>query len=110
MNEVIKQNLWIFELGSKKTLMFLLRIILGFQQRDRQNSRNLKNDTFCRLPVTSVQCIFGTKNYHASKISRNYDDEDCSQGYGQIKEGFKALMRTTSFNHIYQTMILDFQI
>ena len=36
-------------------------IIIGFQQRDRQDSQNLNNDTFCRLPATSAQAVIGTK-------------------------------------------------
>ena len=38
------------------------REIIGFQQRDRQDSQKLNNDTFCRLPVVSSQCIIGTEN------------------------------------------------
>ena len=35
-------------------------IIIGFPQRGRQDSQNLNNGSFCRLPVTSAQCIIGT--------------------------------------------------
>ena len=43
--------------------------------------------------VTSAQCIIGTEKYPDSGISLNYNDDDYSQGYGQIKEAFKALTR-----------------
>ena len=36
-------------------------IIIGFQQRQRQNSQNLNNDTFYRPAVKSAQCIIGTE-------------------------------------------------
>ena len=61
MKEVNNQNLWDFELGSQENMNVLIWIIVGFQQRSRQDSQNLNNDTFCRLPVTSAQCIIGTE-------------------------------------------------
>ena len=60
---------------------------------DRQNDQNLNNDTFIRLPEISAQCIIGTKKYPDSAILLNYNDDDQSQGYGQIKEAFKALTK-----------------
>ena len=57
----------------------------GFQQRDRQDSQNLNNDTFYRPPVTSTHCIIGTEKHPDSAILLNYDDDDDTQGYGQIK-------------------------
>ena len=36
-------------------------IIKGFQQQDRQDSQNLNDDTFCRLPAVSAQCVIGTE-------------------------------------------------
>ena len=68
-------------------------IIIGFQQQDRQDSQNLNNDTFCRLPVVSAQCAIGTEKYPDAGILLNYDDDDYSQGYHQIKEAFKALTK-----------------
>ena len=50
----------------------------------------MNNDSFYRPPVTSAQCIIGTEKYPDSAILLNYDDDDCNQGYGQIKEAFKA--------------------
>ena len=61
MKEVNNQNLWILELGSQGNKNVPIWIIIGFQQPDRQDSQNLKNDTFCRLPVVSAQCVIGTK-------------------------------------------------
>ena len=68
-------------------------IIIGFQQQDRENSQNLNNDTFCRLPVVSAQCIIGTEKYPDAGIVLNYNDDEYSQGYHQIKEVFKALSK-----------------
>ena len=57
MKEVNNQNLWNFELGSHENMNVPIWNIIGFQQRDRQDSQNLNNDTFCRLPVVRAQCI-----------------------------------------------------
>ena len=54
MKEVKNQNLWKFELGSQGSMNVPIRIIIRFQQQDRQDSQNLHNDTFCRLPVVSA--------------------------------------------------------
>ena len=91
MKDVNNQNVWIFELGSHENMNVPIWIIIGFQQRDRQDSQNLNNDTFCRLPVVSAQCIIGTEKYPDAAILLNYDDDDYSQGYHQIKEAFRAL-------------------
>ena len=96
MKEVNNQNLWNFELGSHENMNMPIWIIIGFQQRDgrdRQESQNLKIDTFCRLPVVSAQCIIGTEKYPDTGILLNYDDDDYSQGYHQIKETFRALTK-----------------
>ena len=93
MNEVNNQNVWNFELGSHENMNVPIWIIIGFQQRDRQDSQNLNKDTFCRLPVVSAQCIIGTEKYPDVGILLNYDDDDYSQGYHQIKEAFRALTK-----------------
>ena len=93
MKEVNNQNLWNFDLGSHENMNMPIWIIIGFQQRDRQDSQNLNNDTFCRLPVVSAQCIIGTEKYPDAGILLNYDDDDYSQGYHQIKEVFRALTK-----------------
>ena len=80
MKEVKTQNLWTNELGTHEKLNVPIWIIVGFQQRDREDSQNLANDTFCRLPITSAQCIVSTEKYPDSAILMNYDDDEYSQG------------------------------
>ena len=103
MKEVNTQNLWGFELGTQEAINVPIWIFIGFQQSDRQNNHNLNNDTFYRPPVTSAQCIIGTDKYPDSAILLNYKDDDYSQGYGQIKEVFKALTK----DNILQPYISD---
>ena len=93
MKEVNTQNLWTFDLGSQEGINVPIWIFVAFQQNDRQNDRNLNNDTFYRPLVTSAQCIIGTEKYPDSGILLNYNDDDYSQGYGQIKKAFKALTK-----------------
>ena len=61
IKEVNIQNLWTYELGQQEGINVPIWINVDFQQRDRQDSQNLNIDTFCRPPVTSAQCIFGTR-------------------------------------------------
>ena len=63
------------------------------QQEHRENSQNLDIDTLCRLPGTSAQCFIGNQNIPDSAILLIYDDDDYSQGYGKIKEAFRALTK-----------------
>ena len=93
MKQVNNQNVWNFELGSPENMNVPIWIIIGFQQQDRQDSQDLNNDIFCRLPVVSAQCIIGTEKYPDTGILLNYDDDDYSQGYHQIKEAFRALTK-----------------
>ena len=93
MKEVNTQNFWTFELGTQEGINIPIWILVVFQQNDRQHDQNLNNDTLPRLPVISVQVIIGTERYPDSGILLNYDDDDYSQGYGQIKEAFKALTK-----------------
>ena len=93
MKELNTQNLWTFELGTQEGVNVPIWIFVAFQQSDRQNDQNLNNDTFYRPPVTSAQCIIGTERYPYSAILLNYEDDDYSQGYGQIKEAFRALTK-----------------
>ena len=67
--------------------------ICSFSTKDRQHDQNLNNDTFVRLPAISAQCFIGTEKYPDSSILLNYNDDNYSQGYGQIKEAFKALTK-----------------
>ena len=93
MKEVKTQNLWTFELGTLEGINVPIWIFVAFQQNDRQNDQNLYNDTFYRPLVTSAQCIIGTEKYPDSGILLNYNDDTYSQGYGQVKEAFKALTK-----------------
>ena len=93
MKEVNTQKYRSFELGTQKGIKIPIWIIVGFQQRDRQDSQNLNNDTFYRPPVSSCQCIIVTERYSDNSILLNYDDYDCSQGYEQIKNAFRVLTK-----------------
>ena len=110
MEEVYNQKLWNFEMGSQKSMNSPICKIKGFQQRDRQNSQNLKNDSFCRLPVTSAKCIIGTEKHPDAGIILNYVDGDYSQGYAQIKKFLEFEQKTTSSYQMYLMMILDLQL
>ena len=80
LKEVNNQNLWVFELGSQENMNLPIWRIKGFQQRDRQDSQILNNDTFCRLLDTSCRCIIGTEKYSNSGIMLIYNDDKYSQG------------------------------
>ena len=80
-------------MSSQENMNVPIWIIIGFQQQDKQDSQNLNNDTFCRLPVVSAHCVIGTENYPDAGILLNYVNDDYSQGYHQIKEAFKALTK-----------------
>ena len=93
MKEVNTQNFWTFELGTQEDINVPSWIFVAFQQNDRQHGQKLNNDTFVRLPVISAQVVIGTERYPDNSILLNYEDDDYSQGYGQIKEAFKALTK-----------------
>ena len=97
MKSVNTQNLWTFELGTQEGIYVPMWIFVAFQQNDRQNDQNLNNDTFYRPLATSAQCIIGTEKYPDCGILLNYNDDDYSKGYGQIKEAFKALTKDNLF-------------
>ena len=103
MKEVNTQNLWTFESGTQEGINVPIWIFVAFQQNDRQNDQNLNNDTFYRPLVTSAQCIIGTEKYLDSGMFRNYNDDNYSQGYGQIKEAFKTLTK----NNLLQQYISE---
>ena len=71
MTEVNNQNLWNFEIASQESMNVHIWIFIWFQQRDRQDSQNLKIDTFCRLPVTGAQCIIGMEKHPDAGIMLN---------------------------------------
>ena len=103
MEEVINQNIWIFELDNQESFIVPLWIIIGFQKRDRQNFQNLNNDTSCRLSVTSAQRKIELEKCPDAGILLNYVDDDYSQGYAEIKECFRALLK----EDIFQAYLLD---
>ena len=89
----ISKQIWTFELGTQEGTNVPMWIILGFQQRDRQYSGNLNTDTFNKSPVIIAQSIIGTEKCPDSAILLIYIDDEYSQGYGQIKEAFRALTK-----------------
>ena len=93
MKEDITWNFWTFELGTQIGINIPIWVFVIFQQGDRQNDQNLNNDTFVRLPVISARVVIGTEMHPDTGILLNYNDDDYSQGYGQIKEAFKALTK-----------------
>ena len=93
MKEVNTQNFWTFELGLQEGVNNPIWIFVVFQQNDRQHDQNLNSHTFVRLPVIFAQVVIGTERYPESGNLLNYDDDDHSQGYGQIKEAFKTLTK-----------------
>ena len=68
MQEVKNQKMWQFHLGTEEVVSIPIFIIIGFQQQDRENSQSLNNDTLCRLPGTSAQCIIGNQKFPDSAI------------------------------------------
>ena len=93
MKEVNTQNFWTFELGTQEGINIPTWVFVAFQQNDIQHDQNLNNDTFVRLLVISAQVIIGTERYPDSGILLNYEDDDYSQGYGEMKEAFEALLK-----------------
>ena len=93
MKEVNFQNFWTFKLGTQEGINIPTWVFVAFQQNDRQHDQNLNNDTFVRLPVISAQVVIGTERYPDSAILLNYEDDDYSQGYGQIKEALRAFTK-----------------
>ena len=71
MKEKNKHKLRKFELGRKENMKVRPWIIVGFNQRDREDSQNLNKDNFLRLPVTSAQCIMGTEKHPDGGILLN---------------------------------------
>ena len=90
MREVNNQNLWNFDLGSQEGMNVPICVIIGFQQRNRQDSQDLNNDFFCILTGTIGQCMIRTKKYSDAGILINYDYDDFSEGDSQIGEAFRA--------------------
>ena len=90
LKEVNTQIFWTFELGTQEGINIPITIFLVFQQNERQHDQNLNNYTFIRIPVKSAQVLIGTERYPDTGILLNYDDDNYSEGYGQIKETFRS--------------------
>ena len=97
MREVNTRKLWTLELRTAERMNAPSWIIVGVQQRDRQNSKELNFDTFYRPPVTSAQCLTGTEKHPGSAILVKYHDDEYSPGYCQIEEVFRALTKDDIF-------------
>ena len=80
MKEVNTRNFWSLEMGTQEGMSVPIWVIVGFQQRDRQSSQKLNNDTFFGLPVTSAKCIIGTRKCRNAGILLHYDGDECSHG------------------------------
>ena len=76
LKEVNPQIYWSFELGTQEGNNVPIWKNVGFQQRDRQHSQILNNDTFYRPSVSSCQCIIGTERCPDNSILLNYADDD----------------------------------
>ena len=92
MKEVNSQNFWTFELGVQEGINVPIWIYVVFQQSDRKPDQILNNDASYRMPVTSCQGIIGNSKHPDSGFLLSYNDDDYSQGYGQI-EAFRALTK-----------------
>ena len=93
MKEVNTQNFWNFELGTQEGVNVPIWVDVAFQQSDRHHNQTWNIDTFVRLPVISAQVVIGAESYLDTAIFFNYNDDDFSQGYGQIKEACRALTK-----------------
>ena len=71
---------------SHQGMKFPITIIVGFQEKDKQNSQNLNNETICRLSVTNAQCIIETEKYPDAGIIVYFDNNDFPQGNGRNKK------------------------
>ena len=103
MKEVNTKNLWTFELGTQAGINVPIWIYVGFQQNDQ----NLNNDTFCRLPIVSAQCIISNEKYPDTGILLNFNDDDYSQGYHRIKKLSEHVHMITHSKLIYVKTIID---
>ena len=93
MKEVNTQSFRLLNWEHMKVIIFQYGLLLVFNKKIRQDSQNLNNDTFYEPPVTDAQSGISTGKYPNSAILLNYNDDDYSQGYGQIEENFRALTK-----------------
>ena len=100
MQEVSTRNYRSLELGTPEGMNVTIWISVWFQKRDRQDSQKMilfmqwfKHCYLFRLRVTSAQCIIDIEKHPDAAILMIYDDADYFQGYGQIKEIFRAVTK-----------------
>ena len=103
MKEVNSQNLWNFAFSSQEIMKDPIWIVVGFQQKDRQDSENVNNDCFFRSPVATAQCILGEEKCLDAGISLDHDEYYYSHVYGVIKEAF----RSPTKDDIFQPYLSD---
>ena len=73
--------------------MFLYEFIKGLNKERNRSHKIWTLILFFRLPVASTERIVPTEKYPDSGIIKSYDNDDYFQGYGQIKEAFRALTK-----------------
>ena len=110
MNEVIIQNLWNFNLGSQENMKVPICIFKGFQQRNRQDSQNLNNDTYCRLPVILLKLVVEMKGTLMLVYFQIIMMMIIARASIILKKLLNSSEKRTSFNHIYQIMFLNLQL
>ena len=71
LQEVKNWKTWQFQIGVEEGINITIFIIIGFQQQDKENSQNLNNDAFIRLPVTSAQCLIGSEKLRNSFLKKH---------------------------------------
>ena len=80
-------------MGSQGSMNVPVWNLIGFQQRERQDTQKLSKDSFCRLPVTSAQIITGREKKLEARVFLNYDKNDHTHGFSHFKKDFRALTK-----------------
>ena len=65
-----------FDLLSHEGINVVIWFQIGAQQKDRQDSQTLNNDTFYRPPLRCVQCIIESEEYPDADLLLKYDDHE----------------------------------
>ena len=98
MKKVNTRKFCNFELGTQEGINIFYMDYCRFSTKRETDLEILNNDSCYRPPVTPAQCIIATESYpHAGKLL-NYDDDNYSQDYGQIKKAFRALTKADILN------------
>ena len=56
--------------------------MVGFQEKDRQDSQDAKNGTFCRLSVVWAQSIIESEKYPDAAMLTSFVHDESSLVYG----------------------------